>query len=326
MVSELWNIGRLTALRKIIDEEILKLLDDSSKNGHAEVSELARHIIMAGGKRMRPLLILLCYELAGGENIEEIMPLAVAFEMIHSATLIHDDINDNAKLRRGVPTIHEKAGPVKAQITGDWLFVQGFGLGGIYDERIVKIMADCCAKIASAELDQYKHIHDISTTPEDYFKIIEGKTAGPFSSGCEASAIVAKSNSKQISLMREFGLQVGVAFQIVDDLLDLIGDERTGKPRGSDILEGKMTLPLIHSLTMLQGPKRKRMEEMILKFNMTHWEELITMLESAGSIEYAKHLIDSHLDRALTILEEFPETNARKLIAEITQYVRERHD
>ena len=281
---------------------------------------------MAGGKRMRPLLILLCYELVGDQNIDEIMPLAVAFEMIHSATLIHDDINDNSKLRRGVPTIHEKAGSVKAQITGDWLFVQGFGLGGRYDEKIVSIMANCCAKIASAELEQYGHIHDISTTPEDYFNIIEGKTAGPFSAGCEASAIIANSNSNQISLMKEFGLQVGVAFQIVDDLLDLTGDERTGKPRGSDILEGKMTLPLIHSLTMLQGEKRKRMEEMILKFNMTHWEELITMLESAGSIEYAKHLINSHLDRALTILEEFPDTQARTLISEITKYVRERHD
>ena len=123
---------QLEVMRLHVDAALEALVDDEIQNGAGQVAELCASMLLAGGKRLRPLLILLAHEIAGGEDVEEVMPLALAFEMIHTATLVHDDINDEASLRRGVETIHTRAGLAKAVIAGDWLFVQGFGLGGRY--------------------------------------------------------------------------------------------------------------------------------------------------------------------------------------------------
>jgi geranylgeranyl pyrophosphate synthase len=196
-------------------------------------------MLLAGGKRLRPLLIMLAHEIAGGQDVEEVMPLALAFEMIHTATLVHDDINDEAGLRRGVETIHTRAGLAKAVIAGDWLFVQGFGLGGRYEEHIVRLMAKCCADIAVAEFHQLDHVLNLATSPEDYLAIVRGKTAGPFAAGCHAAGLVAGLTAEQAAGLGRFGMELGIAFQLVDDLLDLRGDERMGKPRGLMFSRGR---------------------------------------------------------------------------------------
>ena len=161
--------------REMFEAALEKHVADAEAGPSGAVMELAKHVLLAGGKRWRPVLVLLAYELAGGENDEDIMPLALAFELIHTATLVHDDINDNAKLRRGVVTLHERFGSVRAVVVGDYLFVEGFALGGMYSQRIVGLIADCCARIAAAELKQLDHVGDLGTTPEDYYAIIEGK-------------------------------------------------------------------------------------------------------------------------------------------------------
>ena len=242
-----------------IEDYIKELMLISREKGHGEVVDLSEHILMAGGKRIRPMLLMLCYDMLGGKNLDDVLPLATAYEIIHTATLIHDDINDNAKIRRGVKTIHEIENSVKAQITGDWLFVLGFGLGGQYEKEIVDLMAETCSRMASAELKQLEHIHNLSTTSDDYYKIIEGKTAGPFASGCKAVAILTNQSKEIQEALYNFGMQLGLAFQLVDDLLDLIGDERLGKPRGLDILEGKMTLPLLLGINNLEGKDKENL-------------------------------------------------------------------
>jgi len=292
---------------------------------------LARQVLLAGGKRWRPILILLAHELAGGgddsaRDSSEIMPLALAFEMIHTATLVHDDINDGAKFRRNVPTLHESYDAAQAIIAGDYLFVEGFGLGGRYDERIVRLMADCCARIASAELMQLRHVGNLATTPEDYYRIISGKTAGPFEAGCEAAALVADADEQRVAILGTFGLELGLAFQIVDDLLDLEGDERMGKPRGTDVIEGKMTLPLIHSLTMSHGESRRRLSEVIDSFHEGLWDELTDLLNATGSLDYARTLVDNHLARALDALLQFAQSDARDALEWLTRQVMDRHE
>ena len=285
-----------------------------------EVAELATSMVMAGGKRTRPILIILAYEMAGGENIEEVLPMALAFELIHTATLIHDDIHDAAKYRRGTQTIHDRHGLAKAIIAGDWLFVQGFALGGgKYGENIVKLMSKCCADIASAELKQLAHINDLATTPEDYDAIVRGKTAGPFAAGCEAAALIAGQDASKAAALGRFGMQLGIAFQLVDDLLDLLGDARMGKPRGADVLEGKMTLPLIHGLTMLHGDARQQLSEVIDSFNDGLWQELISLLERAGSLDYSRSLIRTHMERGIEELHGFEETEARTVIMSLAK-------
>ena len=209
-------------------------------------------------------------------------------------------------------------------IGGDYLFVLGFGLGGKYDARIVERMADTCANIASGELLQHEHIGNLATTPEDYYSIIDGKTAGPFATACSCAAIIAGASDEVISSLEEFGWEVGRAFQLVDDLLDLTGDEKMGKPRGSDVHEGKMTLPIIHALTMLHGVEREQLADILKNFSDDRWNELVSLLSLAGSFEYSEQLIENHVNRALRKLESLPESDASKLMAEVAKRSRSR--
>ena len=312
-------------MRLHVDAALEALVDDEIQNGAGQVAELCASMLLAGGKRLRPLLILLAHEIAGGEDVEEVMPLALAFEMIHTATLVHDDINDEASLRRGVETIHTRAGLAKAVIAGDWLFVQGFGLGGRYDENIVRLMAKCCADIAVAEFHQLDHVLNLATSPEDYLSIVRGKTAGPFAAGCHAAGLVAGLTEQQAAGLGRFGMELGIAFQLVDDLLDLRGDERMGKPRGADVLEGKMTLPLIHALTLSHGKERQRLAQLIESFSDEHFDELMQLLHRSSSLTYAEILVKTHLERAVLELDAFPESQAKSLMLHIAGYVMKRH-
>jgi geranylgeranyl pyrophosphate synthase len=325
------HVELLEQRREEVEAALVAHVEAAAAGEHAEAMALARQVLLAGGKRWRPILILLAHELAGGgddsaRDSSEIMPLALAFEMIHTATLVHDDINDGAKFRRNVPTLHESYDAAQAIIAGDYLFVEGFGLGGRYDERIVRLMADCCARIASAELMQLRHVGNLATTPEDYYRIISGKTAGPFEAGCEAAALVAGADEQRVAILGTFGLELGLAFQIVDDLLDIEGDERMGKPRGTDVIEGKMTLPLIHSLTMSHGESRRRLSEVIDSFHEGLWDELTDLLNATGSLDYARTLVDNHLARALDALLQFAQSDARDALEWLTRQVMDRHE
>ena len=313
--------------RRMEVEDALHSVIESSMNGpYSHAMGLAREILLAGGKRIRPILTLLAYDLVGGKDRSDVIDFAVATELIHTATLIHDDIYDGAKLRRGVQTLHEKHGLDHAIIGGDFLFVMGFGIGGRYDEQIVRIMADTCAAIASGELKQLQHVSDLSTTPEDYYEIVRGKTAGPFSSACECAAIIAGASESEIESMREFGMELGIAFQLVDELLDLTVDERMGKPRGTDVHEGKMTLPIIHALTLLHGDARRKLADVLGEFHDERWDELEELLESGDSFGYCNILIHNHLDRALEHLHRFPESEVRDVLESITRQVMTRND
>jgi len=313
--------------RRLEIEEALEGLVAASEEGpFGTAMALAQEILLAGGKRIRPVLTLLAYELAGGVDRQEVMDFAIATELIHTATLIHDDIYDGAKLRRGVQTLHEKHGLDHAIIGGDFLFVMGFGLGGRYEESIVRLMADTCAAIAAAELKQLGHVSDLATTPEDYYEIVEGKTAGPFASACQCAAMIAQAPEHQVKALRDFGMELGIAFQLVDDLLDLTGDERMGKPRGTDVHEGKMTLPIIHALTLLHGDGRRELSSILNGFRDDRWDELVALLEQSDSFGYCRMLIHNHLERALAHLSHFPESEVRQVLTELTSEVMSRHD
>ena len=307
-------------MKDLVDSRLKDYIEQAIPS-HGQVAELAGEVLLAGGKRLRPLLALLAYELVGGSDLEEILPLALAFEMIHTATLVHDDINDNAKTRRGLPTLHERFSQEKALITGDWLFVQGFFLGGKQDERVVTSIAECCGLIASAEFKQINHVMDLTTSPDDYLAIVKGKTAGPFSAGCEGAALIAGASAEQTEALLRFGMEMGISFQLVDDLLDIQGDERMGKPRGSDVYEGKMTLPLIHALTILHGTKRQRLAEIILGFSDSMFDELIELLTWADSINYTEILIKTHIERARSALDIFVDSRAKSALQAISDMV-----
>ena len=317
-------LDRIDEMRDLVNANLESIIAEQSAV-FGEVAEVSGQVVLAGGKRIRPIMVMLAYDLAEGQDLDEIIPFAMSNEFIHTASLVHDDINDEALTRRGKDTIHAKYGQAKAIIAGDWLFSQGFGLGGQYDKSVVDVMAHYCSKLASAEFTQIDHILDLSTNPEDYLEIVKGKTAGPFAAGCKGAGLIANASEEACEKLFDFGMEIGIAFQLVDDLLDIRGDERMGKPRGSDIYEGKMTLPLIHALTLSHGAHRERLSELIEHFSDEDFDELMNLLERSDSLNYAEILVRTHLERAQAELEAFPDSDAKSMMLVITDIVKERH-
>ena len=324
MVSKLSLKRGIQKRLNVFEEELEGLVQEAISSKGAPAMDLARDVLLAGGKRLRPLLAILTYEATGGRDIREVMDLALSSELIHTATLIHHDIYDQARFRRGRPTIHSSHGLAHAIIAGDYLFALGFSKGGRYDLDIVDMIASSCTNIARGELQQFNHIGDLTTTPEDYYSIIDGKTVGPFATGTAAAALVAGASEEVSEMMYEFGTEFGRAFQLVDDLLDLTGDPEMGKPRGTDVHEGKMTLPLIHALTILHGSEREHLADVLNNFSDDRWNELTSLLELSGSFSYTRQLIQNHVDRALDILSKLPPSDAKDLMLEVALISRNR--
>ena len=317
-------LDKIDAIRDLVNANLETIIEEQSST-FGEVAEVSGQVVLAGGKRIRPIMVILAYELAGGQDLDEIMPFAMSNEFIHTASLVHDDINDESLTRRGHDTIHAKYGQAKAIIAGDWLFSQGFGLGGRYDKDVVDVMAHYCSRLASAEFTQIDHILDMATSPEDYLDIVSGKTAGPFAAGCKGAGLIANTDENSCEKLFEFGMQIGIAFQLVDDLLDIRGDERMGKPRGSDIYEGKMTLPIIHALTILHGNQRTRFAEILHNFEDSLFDEFISLLNFGESLTYTEILIQNHLERAMQNLDFFPDCDAKQLLKHLVDMVQNRH-
>ena len=303
--------------RDTIEEALEEFVQQRMAGSEAPAMKLASDILLAGGKRYRPIIALLAYEAAGGDDISEIINFAMSLEIIHTATLVHDDIYDQSKIRRGKPTLHTSSGLPHAIIAGDYLFALGFGLGGRHEGQVVKRVAETCGRIATGELQQLEHIGNLATTPEDYYAIVDGKTAFPFASGCWGAAVLAKAPEATVTALELFGMEFGRAFQMVDDLLDLTGEPSMGKPKGTDVHDGKMTLPIIHALTMLHGAEREQLADVLQNFSDERWEELIELLDAAESLYYVKQLIENHVERAMNALKTLPRTEARDMMSEL---------
>jgi len=308
----------LDSIKNLVEDSIEELvLEKMSSRLDKPVMSIASDVLLGGGKRYRPILAILSYKAAGGEDYREALDLALSSELIHTATLVHDDVYDQSKMRRGKPTIHSTHGTSHAIISGDYLFALGFELGAKYDERVVGSVRDACAGIASGEILQFEHIHDLNTRPEDYYAIIDGKTAGPFASGCSSAAMIAGSSDEISDALWSYGMELGRAFQLVDDILDLVGDDLIGKPRGTDVHEGKMTLPIIYALTMLHGADRDQLRDVLTNFGDDRLQELVELLEQAGSFNYAKLLVSNHVERALDHIEMLPDSEEKEMLMQI---------
>src|SRR2546430_93776 len=193
--------------------------------------DIARYVIESGGKRIRPMVTLLAFQALGGKEIRQAVDCAAAFELIHSATLIHDDINDGGEMRRGRLAAYKKFGLQNALVTGDFLFVKAFGIGGKFDDDIVEITANVCAALAEGEIRQKRHAHDTGVTRSEYLDIIERKTALPMSAGAKVAGLLANARLEDIEAVGYYRINLRNGFQTIADNLQLIwGGDQIGQP------------------------------------------------------------------------------------------------
>ncbi len=301
----------------VIDKE-LDLVEDALERAVAsDVGLLSRgseHIISSGGKRLRPRVVLLAYRAARGEDVLQAVPIAVAVELLHTASLIHDDINDHSAMRRGQATVNAQWGNGLALLIGDFVFVKLLRLMAAFEPPLIRVLANCCTDIVEGETLQMLSLGDTELTEEIYLTIVSRKTASLFSACAELGAMVAGGTDAQVSALRDYGLNLGMAFQIRDDTLDLVGKgDELGKPVASDLEQGKITLAALFALT-----RSERAREVLLSKDAG---QAIELLRDTGALEYAMLKAGEYSERARESLAELPASEAKAALCELAGFV-----
>jgi octaprenyl-diphosphate synthase len=290
--------------------QVTKHLDKYLTSEVKMIPELSRHLIASGGKRFRPLLLLISSRLCGYSG-EHRFTLAAVVEFIHTASLLHDDVIDQAAIRRGKTSANNIWGNAASVLVGDFLYSKAFKmLSEISDLTLLKLMSDITNTMSEGEVFQLVKCGDINITEEEYLAIIEKKTAVLLSAACAAGAILGSAPSNQLKAIGGFGHKIGMAFQITDDILDYMAREREfGKSIGKDLEEGKMTLPLIYAL------KNATEEERNLATNLiTNKEEnkeaipfILNLIQKYRGIDYSLTRAEKYINDALDLLQIFPD-------------------
>jgi octaprenyl-diphosphate synthase len=287
---------------------------------------VAGHVLDGGGKLLRPLLTLLTGWSLGLRH-QDLYTLGTAVELLHAASLLHDDILDNSSLRRGRPTAHTLFGVPPVILAGDAMLGKALALvSALNDPRLTACMAEAVMHTAEGEIDEYANLRNPDLSHEDYLRIITGKTAWVLRASCQLGALRARADQQAVAVAADFGLHLGIAFQMIDDALDFSPASSTGKPRGGDLREGKITPPLRLCLDSLPEEERSAFN-LGFRDNTLGAEELDQLAEavfSRGFARRARSLADVHLDRARAALKLFPAGEGRDLLSEAVEFVRNR--
>lgn len=311
-----WLAQEAPKINRVLKEEVEHL--------PASAQPIAKHILEAGGKRLRPLLVLLFARLLGNSE-ETIYHLASSMEMLHAATLLHDDVLDNADTRRGQPAAHTLFNTTKAILAGDALLAQGNALVASYNNpNLVECFSRATIQTASGEILEMDSLRDPKLSLEEYLEIAKGKTACLIAQSCRMGALAATASPEKVDKCAAFGENLGIAFQIVDDALDFAPQSQTGKPQGGDLREGKFTPPLYYYRQSLEPEARQRFDKAFSTSNFTPAELVRTCAACEGYIKDALSLADSYLERASEILRSLPDLPAKQILEQIIEYVRKR--
>ncbi len=282
------------------------------------VNQIGHHIIHGGGKRLRPLLHVLCARAAGYTGKDHIQ-LAVVIEFIHTATLLHDDVVDESGLRRGQETAHQIWGNAASVLVGDFLYSRSFQLMVELDRlAVMKILADTTNTIAEGEVLQLMQMGNLELTEEDYFRVISDKTACLFAASARLGGVVADQPEKNCDGLADFGLKLGQAFQITDDVLDYQADgEKLGKNLGDDLAEGKVTLPIILALQQADPDGVDQLKKIIAGTSNSGLETATDILKTTGALEQSLNRardLARQADEALIVLPDSPFKAALSLL------------
>ena len=300
-------------------EQVNQLIVDQLHSNVPMVENVGHYIVDAGGKRLRPLLVLLSAAALGGCN-EQHIKFAAVVEFIHTATLLHDDVVDISSLRRGRPTANAEFGNAPSVLVGDFLYTRAFQLMvELQDMEILRHMADTTNTIAEGEVLQLTRAGDAGTTQEQYLDIITRKTAILFAAGCFGAATLSGAGEDTSENLQAFGLNLGIAFQMIDDVLDYEGDPATmGKNVGDDLTEGKPTLPLIHVLREGTGQEQALVKRAISEKTAEDIDAVVAAVKRCGALDYTRTRARHYHDLALQRLQQLPQSPARSALEQIT--------
>lgn len=302
---------------------IEKALEETIQTEHPVLKEASIHLLQAGGKRIRPVFVLLSAKF-GNYNIDEIKNVAVALELIHTASLVHDDVIDNAELRRGGLTVKAKWDNRIAMYTGDYIFARAVELmTTIKKIEAHQVLSKTMVELVIGEIEQIKDKYDWEQNLRTYFRRIKRKTAILIAVSCQLGAIVSEAPLKVQRQLYQFGYNVGMAFQITDDILDFTGTEKElGKPAGSDLQQGNITLPVLYALR--NEDLRKEIMATFDPNNEEKMRHIISLVKTSGGIEYSKEISEQYLKKAYKIMKELPNCKEKTALLNIAKYIGKR--
>lgn len=288
------------------------------------ISVVGRYIMGSGGKRLRPLLMILAARLCGYSGNNDV-PLSVTFEFLHAATLLHDDVVDHAEMRRNKPAANTVWGNPAVVLVGDFLYSKSILMTVGYNSiPILQVISEATTKMAEGEVLQLVHADDMEITQAEYLEVITRKTAVLISAACRIGAIFGGGGSAEEEALRNYGHNLGIAFQLVDDTLDYMGDAKElGKPVGNDIQEGKATLPLISALQNGRPADKRRLQTIFSadEIQPDDFAEVKEIVIRSGGIEYTNHLARQHVQNAKDSLDIFPTHPTKEILTDIADYV-----
>ncbi|ANF59319.1 octaprenyl diphosphate synthase [Halotalea alkalilenta] len=289
------------------------------------VETIGHYIVESGGKRVRPLLVLLAARALGYRGDKHVL-LAALIEFMHTSTLLHDDVVDESRLRRGKPTANEEWGNAPSVLVGDFLYSRSFQMMvDVGSMEIMAILSKATSTIAEGEVLQLTNIGNADIDEADYFKTIQGKTAMLFEAASHTGAMLTDGSSEQIEALRLYGRHLGLAFQLVDDLLDYLGDAGTmGKNVGDDLAEGKPTLPLIQAMKTGTAEEAALIRRAIEQGGLEHLDAVLDIVQRTGSLDYTRDRALEMRDQALANLDCLPPSEFRESLALLARQAVER--
>ncbi|NLU49669.1 MAG: heptaprenyl diphosphate synthase [Syntrophomonadaceae bacterium] len=306
---------------QIVEIELRKTIDTDLP----VLREASMHLIEAGGKRLRPAFTLLAGSFYAS-SLDRLIPVAVALELVHMATLVHDDVIDNSATRRGRETVKACWGNRISIYSGNYIFAKSLNLAASYERPdVINILADASMKICEGEIIQMMSCFNVNQNLKDYLRRIERKTALLMSLSCHLGALIGDAPPAKVRVLSRLGYYLGMAFQITDDILDYVADEAVlGKPVGSDIRQGIITLPALYALRF--GDRREELAGLLASPERCQEEpgRIVDMVVSSGGIDYAYDMACAYIGKARRKLAQLPDVPARKTLDDIAGFIASR--
>lgn len=287
-------------------------------------------ILKSSGKQLRPMLALVFARACSGKVTDATIRYAAAAELLHNATLLHDDVADESDQRRGVPTIRSLMGPSVSVLVGDYWLVKAMQLilgDSVMDNKVTRIFSKTLSDLAEGELLQLQKAQTGDTQEEDYLRIIYNKTASLFEATCVAAALSVNASEDVVLAAKDYAVALGIAFQIKDDILDYAGTASVGKPLGVDILEQKITLPLLGALAAADAGKAAEIRGMVkdIAGHPEYRDEIVAFVKENGGIEYAVSRLEYYVNKAVEVLKVLPDSQEKESLVQLAHFTAKRN-